>query len=73
MRAGARASSPSTVTKKSRLPKRTCAPGTQLTLWLAIRGLMDDETRKRPLPGAPTVGVLNRQLINLYLRVWPRW
>ena len=38
--AGAHANSPSTVTKKSRLPKCTCVPGTQLMLWLAIRGLL---------------------------------
>jgi hypothetical protein len=40
MRAESRANPPSAVTKKSRLPKCTCAPGTQLTPWLAIRGLM---------------------------------
>jgi hypothetical protein len=34
---------------------------------------VDDETHKRPLPGAPTVGVLNRLLVNLYLCIWPRW
>ena len=28
--------SPPTMMVKSRLPKRTCTPGTQLTLWLAI-------------------------------------
>jgi hypothetical protein len=28
-----------------------------------------DETHKRPLPGAPTVGVLDRRLVNLCLRV----
>jgi hypothetical protein len=39
-RAGARASYPSMVTKKSRSSKRMCVPGTQLTPWLAIRGLM---------------------------------
>jgi hypothetical protein len=32
--------SPSVVTKKSRLPKHTCAPKVQLTPWLAIHGLM---------------------------------
>ena len=36
----ANANSPSIVTMKSRSPKHTCAPGTQLILWLAIRGLM---------------------------------
>ena len=30
-------------------------------------------TRKVPLPGAPTVGVSNRRLVNLYLRVGLRW
>ena len=33
----------------------------------------DDETRKRPLPGVPTVGVSNYRLINLCLRIWLRW
>jgi hypothetical protein len=37
---GALASSPSVVTMKSRLPKRTCAPGVQSMSWLAIRSLM---------------------------------
>ena len=32
--------SPPTMMTKSRLPKRTCVPRTQLTLWLAIRGLV---------------------------------
>ena len=41
--------------EKYRFPKRTCAPGTQLMLWLAIRGLVWNA--QRPLPGAPTVGV----------------
>ena len=58
--------SPPTVMMKSRLPKRTCAPGTQLTLWLAIRALVWNA--QRPLPGAPTVGVSNKhRLVNLYL------
>jgi hypothetical protein len=39
-RAGAHASSPSMVTKKSRSSKCMCVPKTQLTPWLAIRGLM---------------------------------
>ena len=26
-----------------------------------------DVTRKEPLPGTPTVGVLNSQLVNLYI------
>lgn len=50
-RLGARAltSSPSMVTTKSKLPKRTCASGTQLMPWLAIRSLvMSIETRKGP-------------------------
>ena len=35
-------------------------------LWLAIRGLVWNA--QRPLPGAPTVGVLNKhRLVNLYL------
>ena len=58
--------SPPTVMMKSRLPKRTCAPGTQLMSWLAIRGLVCNT--QRPLPGMPTVGVLNKhRLVNLYL------
>ena len=32
--------SPPTMMMKSRFPKRTCAPRTQLTLWLAIHGLV---------------------------------
>ena len=53
-----------TVMTKSRLPKRTCAPGTQLTLWLAIQGLVWNA--QRPLPGAPIVGVSNKhRLVNL--------
>ena len=31
------------------------------------------ETRKRPQPSMPTIGVLNRRLVNLCLRVWPGW
>ena len=34
------ASSPHSVTMKSRSPKRTCAPGAQLIAWVAIRGLV---------------------------------
>jgi hypothetical protein len=34
---------------------------------------VDDKTCKRPLPGAPTIGVLNCQLVNLYLHIWARW
>jgi hypothetical protein len=34
---------------------------------------VDDGTCKSPLPSAPTIGVLNRRLVNLYLRVWPGW
>ena len=65
MAACARTNSPPTVMVKSWLPKRTCAPGTQLTLWLAIRGLVWNA--QRPLPGAPTVDVSNKhQLVNLY-------
>jgi len=69
----ARTNSPPTVMMKSRLLKRTCAPGTQLTLWLAIRGLVWNA--QRPLPGAPTVGVSNKhRLVNLYLmRVSHGW
>jgi len=53
-----------TVMTKSRLPKCTCAPRIQLTLWLAIRGLVWNA--QRPLPGAPTVGVSNKHwLVNL--------
>ena len=65
----ARTNSLPTVMTKSRLPKCTCAPGTQLISWVAIRGLMFIVgTRKGPLPGAPTVGVSNKhQLVNLYL------
>ena len=52
------------VTMKSRSPKHTCAPGTQLIAWLAIRDLIWNE--QRPLPGAPTVGVSNKhRLVNL--------
>ena len=50
--------SPPPATMKSRLPKCTCAPGTQLMSWLAIRGLVWNA--QRPLPGAPTVGVSNK-------------
>jgi hypothetical protein len=32
-----------------------------------------NEMCKRPLPGAPTVGVSDRRLVNLCLRVWLRW
>ena len=49
---------------ESRSPKRTCALGTQLIAWLAIRGLIWNA--QRPLPGAPTVGVSNKhRLVNL--------
>ena len=34
---------------------------------------VDVETHKKPLPGAPTVGVSDYRLVNLYLRVWPGW
>jgi hypothetical protein len=72
--AGARANSPSLVTKKSRLPKSTCAPRIHLMSWLAICGLVVDvKTCKSLLPSAPTVGVLNHRLVNLYLRVWHGW
>ena len=57
----ARTNSPPTVMMKSRLLKRTCAPGTQLTLWLAIQGLVWNA--QRPLPSAPTVGVSNKHLL----------
>ena len=61
----ANTNSPPTVTMKSRSPKCTCALGTQLIVWLAIRGLIWNV--QRPLPGAPTVGVSNKhQLVNLY-------
>jgi hypothetical protein len=60
----ANANSPPTVMMKSRSPKRTCAPGTQLIAWLAIQGLIWNA--QRPLPGMPTVGVSNKhQLVNL--------
>ena len=62
----ANANSPPTVTMKSRSPKRTCVPGTQLIAWLAIQGLIWNA--QRPLLGAPTVGVSNQhQVVNLYL------
>jgi hypothetical protein len=32
-----------------------------------------DRTRKRPLPGAPTVGVSDCRLVNLCLHVWLGW
>jgi hypothetical protein len=35
-----RTNSPSVVMMKSRFSKRTCAVGTQLMSWLAIRGLL---------------------------------
>ena len=35
--------------------------------------VVDNKTRKRPLPGAPTVGVSSRRLVNLYLRVLAGW
>ena len=54
----AHTNSPPTVMTKSRLPKRTCAPGTQLTSWLAIRGLVWNA--QSPLPGAPTIDVSNK-------------
>ena len=38
-----------------------------------LRPDVDLETRKKPLPSAPTVGVSNHRLVNLYLRVWPGW
>ena len=58
--------SPPTVMMKSRFPKCTCAPRTQLMLWLAICGLVWNA--QRPLPGTPTVGVSNKhRLVNLYL------
>ena len=60
----AHTNSPTTMMTKSRLPKCTCAPGTQLMLWLAIRGLVWNA--QRPLSGAPTIGVLNKhRLVNL--------
>ena len=59
-----RTNSPPTMMMKFRLPKCTCAPGTQLTLWLAIHGLVWNA--QRPLPGAPTVGVSNKhRVVNL--------
>ena len=62
----AHTNSPPTVMMKSRFPKRTCAPGTQLMLWLAIHGLVWNA--QRPLPGASTVSVSNKHwLVNLYL------
>ena len=64
MAAWANANSPTTVTMKSEPPKRTCAPETQLIVWLAIRGLIWNT--QRPLHGAPTVGVSNKhRLVNL--------
>ena len=54
----ARTNSPPTVMMKSRLLKRTCAPGTLQTSWLAIHGLVWNA--QRPLPDAPTVGVSNK-------------
>jgi hypothetical protein len=58
---GARASLPSVVMRKSRFLEHACALRVWLTPWLAIRGLGGDvETRKRPLPSMPTVGVSNR-------------
>ena len=54
----ARTNSPPTIMMKSRLPKRTCAPGTQLMSWLDIRVLVWNA--QRPLPGSPTVGVSNK-------------
>jgi len=61
-----RANSPPTMMMKSRLPKRTCVPGTQLMSWLAIHGLVWNA--QSPLPGAPTVGVSNKHwLVNLYI------
>ena len=66
MAAWANANSPSTVMVKSRFPKHMCVPGTQLTLWLAIHGLIWNA--QRSLPGAPTVGVSNKhRQVNLYL------
>ena len=61
--------SPSVVMMKSRFPKCTRAPGTQLTLRLAIRGLVLMSRRaKMPLPGAPIVGVSSKhRLVNLYI------
>ena len=59
----ARTNSPPTVMMKSRFPKHTCAPGTQLMLWLAIRGLVWNA--QSPLPSAPTIGVSNKhRLVN---------
>ena len=64
MAAWANANSPPTVTMKSRSPKHTCTPGTQLITWLAIRGLVWNA--QKPLPGAPTIYVSNKhQLVNL--------
>jgi hypothetical protein len=66
MGAGARISSSFAVMKKSRLSKCMCTPKVQLMLWLAIHGLMRTLKRaKDPLPGAPTVGVLDRRRVNL--------
>ena len=66
MAAWANASSPPTMTMKSRSLKCTCVPRTQLIAWLAIRGLIWNA--QRPLPGVPTIGVSNKHwLVNLYL------
>jgi hypothetical protein len=48
------------VTMKSRVPKRTLTPETQLMTWLAIRYLVMEKngmTRKKLVPNVTIVGV----------------
>jgi hypothetical protein len=44
------ASSPSLVAMKSRLPKRTYAPGTHPMSWQAIQGLVMEATKRAKAP-----------------------
>jgi hypothetical protein len=73
MGVGARVSSPSEVMKKFRFPKYTCVPGTQLTLRLAIHGLMKVTKRAKAPIWRTNCQRFVLPMSEFVLHIWPRW